>query len=252
MNQRTNCARIEAEFGYVYLCVGDLLREERASTSGLGESINAMVAEGRIVPSEVIVRLIRQAMEKAGTAKFLIDGFPRNRDNLQAWEKDMAHCVVEFVLVLECSEQVSFQKSPVCYSNQQSQLPWCLMHVSVSVGGKIMEKRVLERGKTSGRIEDSLEAVRTRFQVFRESTVPVLEHYENLGMVQRTTCTLSPASCNNYQLMYSHVMFRLHEVAFGGRGSSYGIRVRRSAQSICSPRRQVLLRLGRWNFIFCL
>ena len=99
----TNCARIVEEFGYVHLSAGDLLRAERASGSELGEMIEGIIKDGRIVPSDVTVRLLRQAMEAAGEGKkFLIDGFPRNQENLDVWNRDMAHCVVQFVLNLEC------------------------------------------------------------------------------------------------------------------------------------------------------
>jgi len=49
--------------------------------------INTYIKEGKIVPAEVTVRLLHEAMEKSGKTKFLIDGFPRNLENLQVWEK---------------------------------------------------------------------------------------------------------------------------------------------------------------------
>jgi hypothetical protein len=97
----TNCARIVDAFGYVHLSAGDLLRAERKSGSDLGEMIEKHIREGSIVPAEVTVRLLRQAMEQSGESKFLIDGFPRNAENLEIWERDMTHCVVDFVLMLE-------------------------------------------------------------------------------------------------------------------------------------------------------
>ncbi len=73
----TNCARIVEHFGYVHLSAGDLLRAERASGSKLADMINTYIAEGKIVPADVTVRLLREAMEKSGSNKFLVDGFPR-------------------------------------------------------------------------------------------------------------------------------------------------------------------------------
>ena len=49
--------------------------------------INTYIKEGKIVPAEVTVRLLRTAMEKSGKNKFLIDGFPRNLENLQVWNE---------------------------------------------------------------------------------------------------------------------------------------------------------------------
>jgi UMP-CMP kinase len=60
----TNCTRIVEKFGYIHLSAGDLLREEKASGSALATMINTYIAEGKIVPAEVTVRLLRNAMEK--------------------------------------------------------------------------------------------------------------------------------------------------------------------------------------------
>lgn len=149
----TNCARMVADFGYQHLSAGDLLRAERASGSKLGEMIEGLISQGKIVPSEVTVRLLKEAMEKAtGTNKFLIDGFPRNQENLDVWERDMQHCVVQFVLNLDCPEGV-------------------------------MEQRLLTRGETSGRSDDNLEAIRKRFKTHVESTLPVVAHFKKTGKV---------------------------------------------------------------------
>ena len=81
----TNCAKLVEQFGYVHLSAGDLLRDERKSGSQLAEMINTYIAEGKIVPAEVTVNLLKNAMEKSATKKFLVDGFPRDLSNLKCW-----------------------------------------------------------------------------------------------------------------------------------------------------------------------
>lgn len=73
-----------SDYGFVHLSAGDLLRAERDSGSPNGDLINNIILNGQIVPVEITVNLIKSAIEKAGGArkKFLIDGFPRNEDNL--------------------------------------------------------------------------------------------------------------------------------------------------------------------------
>ena len=63
---------------------------------------------GLIVPVEITIALLRKAMERSSTKKFLIDGFPRNENNLDGWEKEMTEdkCEVKFVLFFECPEEV--------------------------------------------------------------------------------------------------------------------------------------------------
>lgn len=49
--------------------------------------IQNMIKEGKIVPSEVTVKLLQRAMQESGNNKFLIDGFPRNEENRAAFEE---------------------------------------------------------------------------------------------------------------------------------------------------------------------
>jgi UMP-CMP kinase len=51
--------------------------------------IATMIKEGKIVPSEVTVRLLQNAMDSSGKNKFLIDGFPRNDENRAAFEREV-------------------------------------------------------------------------------------------------------------------------------------------------------------------
>lgn len=80
--------------------------------------------------------------------KYLIDGFPRNQENLSAWNSMMNHLVeFKFLLFFECSFEV-------------------------------MEKRLISRGKTSGRDDDNPETIKKRFDVFNSETKPIVAHYQ--------------------------------------------------------------------------
>jgi UMP-CMP kinase len=153
----TQCKLIEEEFKYVHLSAGDLLREERQRPgSEYGELIETYIREGRIVPVEITCNLLKRAMERHGWdhGKFLIDGFPRNVDNLQGWKKATDGLVDErFCLFFECPESV-------------------------------MEARVLARGATSGRSDDNVESIRKRFKVFIESTMPIVDHFREIGKLR--------------------------------------------------------------------
>lgn len=116
----------------VHLSAGDLLRDERSSGSSTAALIESYINEGAIVPVKITLDLIRTAMEKSNAKRFLIDGFPRNEDNLQGWVQEMSDIsIVDSVIFLDCPE-------PEC------------------------ERRVLERAKTSGRSDDNLETLKKR------------------------------------------------------------------------------------------
>lgn len=149
----TMCAKIVQDFGFVHLSAGDLLRAERKSGSELGDMIEEYIQEGKIVPAEVTVRLLDEAMAASPNKRFLIDGFPRNVDNVECWEQRMAHCNVNMVLVLDCPE-------------------------------KVMEARLLRRGESSGRSDDNIASIRKRFVTFEQVTMPVIFQYQSAGKVK--------------------------------------------------------------------
>jgi len=157
----TQCARISETFGYRHLSAGDLLREERSRPgSEYGELIESYIKEGQLVPVEITVKLLKQAMEKHGWAqgKFLIDGFPRSFDNMDGWDTVIGDSAeVQFALFFDCSEAV-------------------------------MEARILERGKTSGRADDNAEAIRKRLRTFKQESVPVAEHLKSKGLLRQVQC----------------------------------------------------------------
>ncbi|KAJ4825854.1 UMP-CMP kinase 3 [Turnera subulata] len=147
----TQCANIVKSFGYTHLSAGDLLRAEIKSGSENGTMIQNMIKEGKIVPSEVTIKLLQKAMQGSGNDKFLIDGFPRNEENRAAFEA-VTKIEPEFVLFFDCPEEE-------------------------------MERRLL--GRNQGREDDNIETIRKRFKVFLESSLPVVEYYNAKGKVRK-------------------------------------------------------------------
>jgi len=161
----TQCARISEEFRWVHLSAGDLLRAERAKGSELGDQIDHHIKNGTIVPVEVTCSLLENAMiaNKDVTNDFLIDGFPRNKDNLDGWQRQMsAKTDVKFTLFFDCTEE-------------------------------ICTDRCLQRGMAgSGRTDDNIESLRKRFVTNKESTMPIVNHFEEKGLLKKIDATRSP------------------------------------------------------------
>lgn len=159
----TQCENIVREFGYVHLSAGDLLREERQRPgSQFGEEIDTHIKNGTIVPVQITCSLLKRAMESSGKDRFLIDGFPRNQDNLDGWNKEMSDvATVIRVLFFNCPEQVCVE-------------------------------RCLSRGKTSGRTDDNEESLKKRIKTYNESTMLIIEHYRKLDLVSEINAGNSP------------------------------------------------------------
>ena len=102
----------------------------------------------------MLVEIVRRHIFKNGSNNeiYLIDGFPRSAENYEAWEEVMGDDVkVKTLLYLNCTLET-------------------------------LEKRLLERGKSSGRADDNIETIRKRFNTYTEQTTPFLSYYqENVG-----------------------------------------------------------------------
>ncbi|XP_067937693.1 UMP-CMP kinase-like [Watersipora subatra] len=151
----TQCQKIVEEFGYVHLSAGDLLRAERAKEGELAEMIEGHIRNGTIVPVEVTCQLLRRAMQESCKNDFLIDGFPRNEENMSGWQKEMDDKAdVKFVLFFDCPEEE------------------CV-------------KRCIKRGLTSGRTDDNEGSTRKRIVTYNTSTTKIIDHYNSLGLVRK-------------------------------------------------------------------
>ncbi|KAB5563461.1 adenylate kinase-domain-containing protein [Coniochaeta sp. 2T2.1] len=166
----TQCANLVRDYGFVHLSAGDLLRAEQDRPgSQFGELIRECIRNGDIVPMEVTVQLLENAMTevvndlpdkgKGKPAKFLIDGFPRKMDQAVKFEDTV--CPAKFVLFYDCPEEE-------------------------------MQRRLMERGKTSGRADDNAESIKKRFRTFVETSMPVVEYFEKSGKVVKIDATGSP------------------------------------------------------------
>lgn len=157
----TQSANLVRDYGFVHISAGDLLRAEQENEkSENGELIKTYIREGKIVPMEITVKLLSNAIEKiiedqktegkAGIPRFLIDGFPRKQDQADYFESTVCHAAG--VLYLQCDEAT-------------------------------MEQRILGRAETSGRADDNVESIRKRFRVFEEQSYPVIVSYREQDKV---------------------------------------------------------------------
>ncbi|PHQ32374.1 nucleoside monophosphate kinase [Rhodopirellula bahusiensis] len=151
----TMCELAESQLGWVHLSTGDLLRAEREANGPHAATIEEIIAAGNLVPSTIVVKLLQEAMEattrRTGNRNFLLDGFPRSESNLEAWRDAFGgHAELPKMLFFECPYDV-------------------------------LEKRVLARAKYTGRQDDNLESLKSRFDTFKAETLPTVEYFRKLN-----------------------------------------------------------------------
>jgi UMP-CMP kinase len=142
---------MKANYPCLHLSAGELLRAETTKEeSPHKELIENCLVSGNIVPVEISLSLLEAAMKEAADAHgksllFLVDGFPRNFDNLHGWIKCM----------------------------NRTTTVWGVLNYACPL--EELERRILNRAKDSGRSDDNLASARKRFATFERETVPVVD-----------------------------------------------------------------------------
>lgn len=152
----TQSEKLIARYGLKHLSTGDLLRSEIGSRTPLGLAAKAFMDKGQLVPDEVVIGMIDTAVINNPQARgFLFDGFPRTRAQSEALDILLTKkgVAIDVVLALDVTEAE-------------------------------LIKRLLNRGLTSGRSDDTKEEViKARIAEYHNKTSAVADHYRQFGKV---------------------------------------------------------------------
>jgi adenylate kinase len=146
----TQSQKLIARYNLVHLSTGDLLRSQIAQGTELGVRAKKLMDEGLLVPDEVVIGMIESQLANNTTAAgFIFDGFPRTVPQAQSLDEltQRYDTGVNCMIALEVAEEE-------------------------------LVKRLLERGKTSGRPDDQDETkIRKRVTVYNTETAQVAGYY---------------------------------------------------------------------------
>ena len=142
----TQCKRIVKNFGYVSFSTGDLLRQYVKDKKDGYEDIDNQMKEGKLISSSTLMKVLKEYIMDSRNKKILVDGYPRNQENIDEWEKQMKGIVeVKGALYIEVSNEE-------------------------------MTKRLL--GRNEGRADDNEETIKKRLDTFEKETKPIVEYFE--------------------------------------------------------------------------
>ena len=152
----TQSESIIAEFGLKHLSTGNLLREEIGNSTSLGLEAKRFMDAGQLVPDEVVIGMVDNFMQAHPEAKgFLFDGFPRTT----------AQCIALDALLQSKSSEIN-------------------VVLALEVSEEELVKRLLGRGLTSGRSDDTNETIiRARIQEYHDKTTAVATYYAQFNKV---------------------------------------------------------------------
>lgn len=150
----TQSQKLIDKYNLIHLSTGDLLRSEIAAGTELGLEAKKLMDNGLLVPDEVVIGMIENKVkENRHAAGFIFDGFPRTVPQAQGLDK----------LLQDNGTEIS-----------------CM--IALKVDDEELTKRLLLRGKTSGRPDDqNEELIRKRVDEYNTKTRPVADYYAGQG-----------------------------------------------------------------------
>jgi adenylate kinase len=150
----TQSERLIKKYNLVHLSTGDILRSEIAGGTALGLEAKKLMDQGILVPDEVVIGMIRSKLEQnKGAQGFIFDGFPRTTAQAQALDR----------LLEEMGASIG-------------------MMLALEVDDEELTRRLLSRGKDSGRADDQNEdIIRNRIKEYNNKTAPLKEYYSKQG-----------------------------------------------------------------------
>ncbi len=168
-----------------HIATGDILREEMRSQSQLGQEAKQYVDQGALVPDEVVTRIVAEKLESPQVAQqgFVLDGFPRTVQQAELLDETLnskgisLDAVIFFesgrdLLIQRLSSRRICRECGAVYNTITS--PPAEDGVCDSCGGEVYQ-----------RSDDNEETVKERLQVYEEQTAPLVEFYEERGLLKR-------------------------------------------------------------------
>ena len=152
VGKNTQCYKLVEKYNFIHFSTGDLLRAEISKGTENGKLIKSIMSQGKYVPVKITCDLIKKSMDNYSKEKiFLIDGYPRNQDNIDGWIEIFGKDYELITsIILDCDE-------------------------------KELEKRLIERSKASGRIDDNIETIKKRLKTHMEESKPIETKLKKMG-----------------------------------------------------------------------
>jgi adenylate kinase len=201
----TQSKRLMEKYNLAYIATGDMLREEIAEGTSLGNQAKDIIAKGGLVSDELIVRLIERKIKHSPDARgFLFDGFPRTV--VQAY-------ILEGLLL-------KFNSSLSCM-------------LGLDVPQEELLKRLIARGKDSNRSDDNEKVIKQRLLEYEQKTKPVASFYrekkkyfpiDGMGDIEEISKRLDHAVSSILKESWQNI------VVFGRPGAGKGIHAYRLAE----------------------
>lgn len=183
-------AEVLVDKGYKHVSTGDMLREQIRLKTELGREAKRLMDQGKLVPDEVVVGMIRDLMKNSTeNAKFLFDGFPRTRVQAEKLDELISSFkgTLDEVVMLECPDEVIVERLSGRRTCMKCGATYHIVFNPASRGDACDE----DGCELTQRPDDKAETIRKRLQVYVEQTAPLIKYYTEKNLIHRVDATKS-------------------------------------------------------------
>ena len=177
----TQCKRMVDKYNVQHLSSGDILRTERAEGTELGAQAQDYMDSGRLVPDDLIVKMMAGAVAKAPESGYVLDGFPRTVNQAEELDKSLASDggMIDVVVNLQIDDSIIMERM-----TGRRSCPKCgaIYHVK-NLKPKVEGKCDNDGEELMQRPDDKPEVVKKRLETYHEQTEPVVGYYKQHACV---------------------------------------------------------------------
>jgi adenylate kinase len=192
----TQAERITEDFDLPFISTGDMLREAVKTGTDLGKEAKSYMDKGELVPDEVIIGVILEKVEGSEAADgFVLDGFPRTIAQAEALDEAFAKLgrSLTAVILLEVPDEEIVRR----LSGRRVSKAGRPYHVDFNPP-KVAGRCDVDGSELIQRDDDKPEVVRNRLEVYHRSTSPLVDYYEDKGLLRRFDGTLAPTEVHDH------------------------------------------------------
>ncbi len=191
----TQAARLREDFDLPYIATGDMLRDHREKQTELGKEAEKYMNNGDLVPDELVIEMIMEEIENKGDDGFLLDGFPRSTgqgDALGA-EIERRGRRLTAALLVEADDDTVMKR----ITGRRQCSNGHVYHVEFDPPKH--EDVCDQCGKPlTQRDDDKPETVQKRLKTYHEQTEPLIEYYDERGLLRRFDGSRSPTEVHDH------------------------------------------------------
>lgn len=160
---------ISKEFKIPHISTGDLFRENITNDTELGKKVKEIINRGELVPDSIVVQMLKSRLsEKDAKNGFVLDGYPRNLEQIKMLEKITN---VDAALLIDVPDKISIRRI-----SSRRQCKKCGKVYSLELHKNI--KKCECSSELYQREDDKEEAVKKRLEQYHEKTKPVIDYYK--------------------------------------------------------------------------